>query len=65
MAIYTILSRIYALLSVKFSGLKMCECEKSDKYEVCMYNSALQVFIAGQVKTLDGWHPQDDAVWPA
>jgi len=28
------LSRIYALLSVKFSGLKMCGCKKSDKYEV-------------------------------
>ena len=23
-----LLSRIYALLSVKFSGLKMCECKK-------------------------------------
>ena len=28
------LSQIYALLSVKFSGLNMCECKKSDKYEV-------------------------------
>ena len=26
------MSRIYALLSVKFSGLKMCECKKNDKY---------------------------------
>ena len=25
---------IYALLSVKFSGLKMCQCKKKDKYEV-------------------------------
>ena len=29
------LSQIYALLSVKFSDLKMCECKKNDKYEVC------------------------------
>ena len=29
------LSQIYTLLSVKFSGLKMCECKKNDKYEVC------------------------------
>ena len=29
------LSRIYALLSVKFPGLKMCECKKNDKYQVC------------------------------
>ena len=28
------MSQIYALLSVKFSGLKMCECKKNDKYEV-------------------------------
>ena len=26
------LSQIYALLSVKFSDLKMCECKKNDKY---------------------------------
>ena len=30
------LSRIYALLSVKFSGLKSRLCKKSDKYEVCL-----------------------------
>ena len=29
------LSRIYALLRVKFPGLKMCWCKKNDKYEVC------------------------------
>ena len=29
------LSQIYVLLSVKFPGLKMCECKKNDKYEVC------------------------------
>ena len=29
-----ILSQIYALLSVKFPGLKMCGCKKNDKYEV-------------------------------
>ena len=26
------LSQIYALLCVKFLGLKMCECKKNDKY---------------------------------
>ena len=31
------LSEIYALLSVKFSGLKMCGCKKNDKYEVCTF----------------------------
>ena len=31
------LSQIYALLSVKFSGLKMCECKKNDKYQVCQW----------------------------
>ena len=30
-----LLSRIYALSSVKFSGLKLWLCRKSDKYEVC------------------------------
>ena len=34
-----ILSRIYTLLSVKFSGLKMCECKKNDKYQVCSLNN--------------------------
>ena len=29
------LSRIHALLSVKFPSLKMCGCKKNDKYEVC------------------------------
>ena len=29
------MSRIYALSSVKFSGLKLWLCKKSDKYEVC------------------------------
>ena len=29
------LSQNYALLSVKFVSLKMCECKKKDKYEVC------------------------------
>ena len=29
------LSQIYALLSEKFPGLKMCECKKNDKYQVC------------------------------
>ena len=29
-----LLSRIYALPSVKFSGLKLWLCKKSDKYEV-------------------------------
>ena len=29
------LSQIYALLSVKFSDLKMCKCKKNDKYQVC------------------------------
>ena len=28
------LSQIYALLSVKFSGLKMCWCKKNDKSQV-------------------------------
>ena len=26
--------QIYALLSVKFSGIKICECKKTDKYQV-------------------------------
>ena len=30
------LSQIYAPLSVNFSGLKMCECKKNDKYQVCL-----------------------------
>ena len=30
-----LLSRIYALSSVKFSGLKLWLCKKCDKYEVC------------------------------
>ena len=30
------LSEIYALLSVKFSGLKMCGCKKNDKFQVCI-----------------------------
>ena len=29
------LSKIYALLSVTFPGLKICECKKNDKYQVC------------------------------
>ena len=29
------MSQIYALLSVKFPGLKICECKKNDKYQVC------------------------------
>ena len=28
------LSQIYALLSVKYSGLKTRECKKNDKYQV-------------------------------
>ena len=28
------LSQIYTLLSVKFPGLKICECKKDDKYQV-------------------------------
>ena len=28
------LSQIYALLSVKYSGLKICWCKKRDKYQV-------------------------------
>ena len=28
------LKQIYALLSVKFSGLEICECKKNDKYQV-------------------------------
>ena len=31
-----LLSCIYALSSVKFSGLKLWLCKKSDKYEVCI-----------------------------
>ena len=30
-----LLSRIYALLSVKFPGLKLQLCKKNDKYQVC------------------------------
>ena len=29
------MSKIYELLSVKFSDLKMCECKTNDKYQVC------------------------------
>ena len=29
------MSHIYALSSVKFSGVKLWLCKKSDKYEVC------------------------------
>ena len=29
---------IFALLIVKFSGLKMCECKKNDKYQVWSYS---------------------------
>ena len=31
-----LLSRIYALLSVKFPGLKLRLCKKNDKYQVCL-----------------------------
>ena len=34
------LSHIYALLSVKFSGLKICECKNNDKYQVCLCNKS-------------------------
>ena len=37
-----LLSCIYALSSVKFSGLKLWLCKKSDKYEVCWPPSPLQ-----------------------
>ena len=33
------LSQIYALLSVKFSGLKKSQCKKYDKYEVCSHEA--------------------------
>ena len=33
---------IYALSSVKFSGLKLWLCKKSDKYEVCIMFSFLR-----------------------
>ena len=29
------LSRIYALLSLKFPCLEICKCKKNDKYQVC------------------------------
>ena len=31
-----LLSRIYALLSVKFPGLKLRLCKKNDNYQVCL-----------------------------
>ena len=34
-----VLSQIYALLSVKFWGLKMCECKKYDKYHVYLFQT--------------------------
>ena len=36
-----LLSRIYALSSVKFSGLKLWLCKKSDKYEVCVWQTII------------------------
>ena len=32
-------SQIYALLSVKFPGLKICECKNNDKYQVCPFQN--------------------------
>ena len=39
------LSEIYALLSVKFSGLKMCECKQDDKYQVCLWGGKFNFFL--------------------
>ena len=40
-----LLLRIYALSSVKFSGLKLWLCKKCDKYEVCEDASKLHIMI--------------------
>ena len=40
-----LLSRIYALSSVKFSGLKLWLCKKSDNYEVCALSPPFQKSI--------------------
>ena len=44
------LSEIYALLSVKFSGLKMCGCKKNDKFQVCGEARIMkQVFLQSEI----------------
>ena len=47
------LSQIYALLSVKFSGLKMCECKKNDKYEVWVMMWQLKKKITKHIDSID------------
>ena len=32
--------------SVKFPGLKMCECKKNDKYQVCLYFTYYLLFVS-------------------
>ena len=34
--VYYVLAQIYALLGENFSSLKMCGCNKNDKYQVCL-----------------------------
>ena len=48
-------SQIYALLRVKFLGLKMCQCKKMDKYQVYLdaiqYRSVMSTFIRNRQYT--------------
>ena len=49
------LSQIYALLSVKFSGLKTCECKKNDQFKVCWGEAWAQLQYLAQ--SLQSFHP--------
>ena len=46
------MSQIYALLSVKILGLKMCECKRKDKYQVWMNRVVIMVDRTGQAFTI-------------
>ena len=53
------LLQIYALLSVKFPGLKMCGCKKKDKYQVCtrirQLNSIFSGVSTSQISSVNDW----------
>ena len=50
------LSQIYALFSVKFTDLKMCQCKKSDKYEVWMlYTDVIYSYMLYRFYILHQW----------
>ena len=44
--VYAVLSRIYALSSVKFPHLKLRLCKKDDKYEVCSSSGVSQIVFS-------------------